>query len=98
MNLNFEIKSFQASGSPEALIIVGIGSDGWMYQFLGEEGVWSRLSQKFPKRMGLNTDINSLTTNTMDIEKPMTEEEVAAVAQPPAEEASKLPESEPAAE
>ena len=41
--LNFSIMDFQAILSPEgSIIIVGIGSDDWIYQYQGEDGTWNR--------------------------------------------------------
>jgi hypothetical protein len=51
MELNFvHIISFQAihHAGDKAVVILGLGDDGWMYQYRGENGTWEKLSPSFP--------------------------------------------------
>lgn len=50
-----EITSFTVVTSPDGSghLIIGKGTDNWMYQFRGEDGVWARLSEKFPHTINL---------------------------------------------
>ena len=53
-----KIEKFQAVATKDEkgedkLIVVGLGSDNWMYQYFGEEGVWNRLSAKYPYQIML---------------------------------------------
>lgn len=84
--LNFKIEDTQvlpSGNNPDQLIIIGRGSDNWMYQFLGEDGVWMRLSKKYPGSIMLpgvaEAPINSITNNPMSEDaKPEVAEDVVA--------------------
>lgn len=77
MDLNYvSVDKFQALIHNENLIVVGLGSDGWMYQFQGEEGLWKRLSSKFPSTIILATPSLEKVEPVAD-DKPVEEAPVA---------------------
>lgn len=69
------IEKFQGFKEGDAIVVVGMGSDGWMYQFFGEEGKWKRISSAFPHDIMLpGSEAHSFKTVTMTTEDVKMEE------------------------
>ena len=61
------ITRFQALHDGAAVIVLGLGDDGWMYQYAGDNGSWERLSKKFPKTINLpGSEAETFSASTLE--------------------------------